>query len=113
MADQGRARGIQVVWIDLALAPTSSVGVVKAATLACGGSRFPHGQWVESLACLAGCWVAAVVADLASRPDPSWFGYGRPAARDGAGAGRPEVLNRLSDGTIHLHGEVPLGSSQP
>ena len=95
MADRGRARGIQVVWLDLVFAPSSSADAVRAATLACGGGRFPHGRWVESLACLAGCWLAAVAADLASRADPLWFGYGWPAARDGAGVGRPEVLNRL------------------
>ncbi|XBJ09365.1 hypothetical protein VPH35_014451 [Triticum aestivum] len=112
VADRGRARGIQVVWINLALAHSSSADAVRAATLACGGGRFPHGRWVVSLACLAGCWVAAAAADLESRPDPSWFGYGRPAARDGVGVGRPEVLNRLYDDTIRLHGAGVFGSSQ-
>ena len=58
MAHRGRARGIQVVWINLVLAPSSSAGAVRAATLACGSSHFPPGRWVQSLACLAcvGWW---------------------------------------------------------
>ena len=73
----------------------------------------PFPPWtVGSVVGLPGlCWVVVVVENLASRPDPSWFGYGRQAARDGAGVRRPEVLNHLSDDTIRLHGERVLGSS--
>ena len=60
---------------------------------------------------LAARWAAAVVVDLASWPVPLWCGFGRPAARDGTGVGRTEVLHRLSSDNVRLHGESAPGSS--
>ena len=91
-------------------------GLHAAATAAswlCGDSQRTQGWQDPPVGFSAMRWTAAVAVDLASRPDPSWFGNGRPAVRDRAGVGRPEVLNWLFDGTVRLHGEVPLGSSQP